>query len=369
MADPLWQDFHVDQNRVRVTDENRARLYFAQTSRALDALHRAVEQVTGTTNAESRAVDDFLHRLRRTFDALALRHFYGGDDRVLKIDATDSGFVHWSVLLELAAELEAKAGTLAEIPEPAQLKKSMLEQIVDYGLHPRDLQEKMLRRLYLEALHPERLFRCFLPGELVKVGRADDAASYFWSFATYDRAQNRPFIYLLYFEYDGGRTPLSAASDEFQEIRRVAEHTASGRVNLLAFSNRFDERLPRMRPRIVKRLVVGPYHSPAFTRDGGALDEILDRLSHRLPFALRFEAETLISERETRVGAGWLSKGKLRQVFWIPPTIDLARRGVSQLERFALMPHWLAQHVRAAALLDDHRHVILERDESIRGLD
>jgi hypothetical protein len=70
------------------------------------------------------------------------------------------------------------------------------------------------------------------------------------------------------------------------------------------------------------------------------------------------ESEILISERETREGAGWLSRGRLRQVFWLPDAIDLASRGVSQLERFLVLPHWLAQRVESAGLLPDHRRVI-----------
>jgi hypothetical protein len=69
------------------------------------------------------------------------------------------------------------------------------------------------------------------------------------------------------------------------------------------------------------------------------------------------ESEILISERETRVGAGWLSKGALRQVFWLPDAPERAARGVSQLERFLILPHWLAQRVRAAGLAAEHQLV------------
>lgn len=368
-AEVIWQHFQRDENCVAVTGENRTRVYLAQIRRALAALRRAVEQATAITNAERHAVEHAVGRLHRTFEILALRHFYPRPGRELKIDTTDSGFVHFSTLLELAADLEQREGELATLPGPEELKRRMLDQIVEYSLHPREQQLAMMRRLYLEALQPEAVFRTFLPGPLERVGRSDDEPSYFWSFASYDRALNRPFVYLIYFALEREKQALSADSEAFAEIQAAAESSAAGRINLLGFSHRLDELLPSVRPRIVKRLVLGPYWAPGFTRTEGAFGELLASAPERLPFALRWESETLISERETRVDAGWLSKGRLRQVFWVPKTLDLSARGVSQLERFVLLPHWLAQRVRAAGLLEDHHHLVIESDESVHELD
>lgn len=365
-ADPIWQHFHLDENCLPLTGRNKVQVYFAQMRRALAGLVRTVQQDTSITNAERLAVDHFVRRLHDTFEILALRHFYPSHSPELRIDASDSGFVHFSTLLELAGELERRDAELAEIPPPPELLRRMLDQIVDHGLHPAELQATLMRRLYLQALEADRLYRAFLPGKLERAGK--DAENYFWSFACYDRALNRPFVYLLYFAYDADGKPLADDARAFQEIQAVAEHTAAGRISLLAFSSRLDERLPRLRPRIVKRLVLGPWWAPGFTRPDDRLGELLESLADRLPYALRWEAETLISERETRVGAGWLSKGQLRQVFWIPDHLDLSARGVSQFERFLLLPHWLAQHVQAAGLLPDHRHLPLDGDEGARDL-
>jgi hypothetical protein len=363
------EDFHRDENRESLTGDRKVRVYFAQLGRALVALHRAIEQGTAITNAENQAVDRFVRRLRSTFDALALKYYHGGagggTGQTLRIDTTDSGFPHFSTLLELAADLGERDARLAELPSLEDGKRRMLEQIVEYSLHPRELQRAMMRRLYLEALGPETLFRAFLPGTLQKVG--GDEASYFWSFASYDRALNRPFVYLVYFAWDG--KPAPGDPGQLAEIEAVAERAAGGRQSLLAVSARLDELLPRMRPRIVKRLILGPFHSPHYTRNEGEFGALLDRMAEHLPFALRFETETLISDKETRVGAGWLSKGQLRQVFWIPKSVDLASRGTSQLERYVLLPHGLAQRVRAAGLLDDHRQLVIDEGEQIHGLD
>jgi hypothetical protein len=366
-----WEDFHGDDNCVALTGENRVRVYLAQIRRALDSLRRSIEQDTAITNAERHAVAHFVGRLHRTFEVLALRHYYPQPGRELKIDRKDSGFVHWSALLELAVDLEQKEHELAGLAKPEAIKRQMLSQIVDHSLHPRDLQAELMRRIYLEALDAEVLFRSFLPGPLEPVGRPDDeeGPSYFWSFATYDRALNRPFVYLLYFALDASREKrLSEDSETFAALCQTAEACAAGRINLLGVSHQLDAQLPALRPRIVKRLVLGPYWSPEFTSVDGPFGELLASLSEQLPFALRWESETLISERETRVDAGWLSKGRLRQVFWVPKTLDLSARGVSQLERYVLLPHWLAQRVRAEGLLEDHQQLVIEGDEGVHEL-
>jgi hypothetical protein len=356
-ADQIRRDFELGDNRVTIAGDVRVRLYFSQVRRALGALRGAVEGGTAITNAERQAVTHFAERLQQTYEILALRHFFSGTGPELRIDRTDSGLAHFSMLLELAADLQTKADRLAGLPPFEQLKRRMLDQIVDHGLHPRGLQEQMMLRLYLEALSEGKLFKAFVPGKLEKVG--EGLASWFWSFATYDRALNRPFIYLIYFSYDDEEAPLEADSRAFAEIQAVAESSAAGRINLLAFSNRLDERVGALSPRIVKRLVLGPYWASPFTGADGELGELFESLEERLPFAMCWELETLISERETRVGAGWLSKGQLRQVFWIPKEIDLTARGVSQFERFVLLPHWLAQQVEAAGLLPDHNRIAI----------
>jgi hypothetical protein len=341
---------------MAVADAARSRAYFAELRLALGGLQAAVERATPVANAERSAVAGFVGRLRRSLALLALRHHFPAPGGELRIDARDSGFPHWGSLLELGADLERRGAALAELPDRQTLKRRMLEQILRHAVHPRELQAALARRSYFEALDAEGVFRPFLPGPVAKVGGPEDEASWLWTFATYDRALNRPFLHAVYFVWEGD--PLDTGSEAFAELAAAAERSAVGRASLLVLARQLDERVPRLRPRIVKRLVLGPFWSPAFTGGEGPLGALLIEHAGRRPFALRLESEILISERETREGAGWLSRGRLRQVFWLPDAVDLATRGVSQLERFLILPHWLAQRVEEAGLLPDHRRVI-----------
>jgi hypothetical protein len=112
----------------------RVRVYFA-SSGALARLQRGPEQATPQSGAERRATSGFLERLGRTLDLLALRALLPAGGAELRIDATDSGFVHWS---GCSSWPPTSSGGAPRSPscrrdEP---KRRMLEQIVRYGLSP-----------------------------------------------------------------------------------------------------------------------------------------------------------------------------------------------------------------------------------------
>src|SRR5690606_25607120 len=124
----------------------------------------------------------------------------------------DSGFFHFSTLIDLAADLKARDALLAVMHPVAELKREMAARIVRSQAPVRDLQQQIARRLYLEALAPEGVLEPFVPGPLVQLQADDSQHTGFWSFATYDKGLNRPFVYLIYFVYDR-RHPLEEGSD------------------------------------------------------------------------------------------------------------------------------------------------------------
>jgi hypothetical protein len=365
--DAIWADFNLEQNCVQVSDVNQVRLYFAQFALALRCLDRLFEKSAGASNHEARAIDRVIGRLTDTFRLLGLKYFYPTPSDTLKIDATDSGFFHFSSLIELEADLRGRVESLAKLEPLHQLKQELADRVVRHQAPVRDLQEKIARRLFHEQLAPEKIFSPFLCGELSATAATDEGNTYFWWFATYDKALNRPFLYMLYFVYDKDE-PLTDESMDFAQLVEEARGHASGKLNLLAFSHMLDDALPKISPRIVKRVILGPWWAPQFTVNEGELGKLLDEARQTLPFALKWETETLISDREVRVGKSLISRGKLKQVFWIPGDVDLAARGVSHLARFVLVPHGLAQHMAERDVLADHSRYVIDQDDEVHGV-
>lgn len=368
ILDPVWEDFDPQRNCVEVSDQNRVRLYFAQISQALGCLARIFETTAGRSNTEYQAIDAYLRRLRSTLEILSWKHFYSGTGDELKIDTTDSGFLHFSSLISLAADLKARDRELDDTPSFADLKENLVRRIVDYRVPPREDQLKIARRKYLESLNAEATIPPFLEGALVPSGEMDGLPAYFWSFATYDRQLNRPFIYLVYFVYDNPGRTLDTTEVEYVSLVEAAERAARGRDNLLHFSKTLDDSLPRLSPRVVKRLILGPYCSPVFTVNEAPLAKVLDPLAGRFPFVLRWESETLLSDRSMREGKGLFRRGKLKQIFWIPKNLDLQSRGVSHVERSVLFPHWLGQHFSGSGLHDDHRCYVFDKEARVHAV-
>jgi len=358
----IWRDFDLDQNCVALVGEDKTRVYLSQVRRALSVLGDDLKTQPSVTEGERRAVTECLERLAKTYEALGLRHFFS-EGTELKIDTSDSGFVHFSALLELAADLQARDEKLATLGTVAEIKRAMLDQIVDHGIHPRALQVELMQRLYLESIRDETVVRAFISGRLERVAESDN---YFWSFSTYDRALNRPYVYLLFFGYESASKSaggLREDSEAFAEIRSAAESAALARIGLLGFASSLDHKIDPIRPKIIKRLVIGPYWAPQMTGTEGELGELLESFADRLPYALRWETETLLAERETRVGAGWFSKGQTRQVFWIPKDPELQARGASQVARSLAVPDWFAQQIEAKGALPNHRFVPIPQGE------
>lgn len=368
ITDPVWDDFDPRLNCVEVTDQNRVRLYFAQLSQALGCLSRIFETTAGRSNTEFRAIDTYLRRLRRTLEILSWKHFYTGAGDELKIDTTDSGFLHFTSLIALAADLGRRASELEETASFEELKESLVRRIVDYRVMPREDQAKIARRRFLESLEPEGTVPSFLEGELIPSGEMEDLPAYFWWFATYDHQVNRPFIYLVYFVYDNPGRTLDRTEVEYVALVEAAERLARGRDSLLHFSKCLDDSLPRISPRVVKRLILGPYCSPHFTVNEEALAKVFEPVADRFPFVLRWESETLLSDRSTREGRGLFRRGKLKQIFWIPKSMDLQSRGVSHVERSVLFPHWLGQYLSGSGLFEDHRRYVFDKEARVHGV-
>jgi len=363
----IWKEYRLQENCVHVTDHNAVRLYFAQFTLALGSLASILRQQTGGTSSETVAVCGFIDRLLETFRLLALKYFYQRPGDGLRIDATDSGFLHFSTLIETEADLAGRMKALTEFATVPDLKAEMADRIIRLRCSSRDIQEKIATRLYLEGLCAHKVFHAFLPGTLITVNPDEKQKSSFWSFATYDRTLNRPFLYLLYFTHRADQE-LTTSSEAFRTLATQAERLASGNLNLLGFSGLLDDAVESISLKIVKRIILGPYWSPHFTENEGPLGPLLDGVKEQLPFVLRWEAETLISDRERVVGKSLLSRGRLKQVFWIPKSLDLSTRGVSHLERFVLMPYWLGQHLKPAGLFPDHHHYVIDKEDEVYGV-
>ena len=65
-AESIWDDFHLDENCVTVTGDNKVRVYFSQIRRALAALERSVEE--STVQLELWGEDGEFYRIERSGD-------------------------------------------------------------------------------------------------------------------------------------------------------------------------------------------------------------------------------------------------------------------------------------------------------------
>jgi hypothetical protein len=355
-GEELTARFRHEDNCVQVGAEADIRAYFQQLDISLTGMARALPG--GPDRLAQDAVGGVLKRLSRLYQVLEFRYRYPTPGVVLKVDKSDSGFVHFSTLLDLDVDLAQREKRLAAMPTAAELKRRMVEQIACERVFPRKLQEELARRSYLEQLVRDELFWEFNPGPLVSMGDG----CYLWSFSTYDKVLNRPFVYLLYLKQERPVGKLTFDSGDFQLIVAEAKKMASGRQSLLVFSKAIDDVPVRLSPRIVKRFIVGPFFSDRFTINETTLDVLFATVKDRSPFVFSWETEVLVSDRE------FLAPGKLKQIFWTPQEAGLMARGVSHVERSILVPHWFAPYLKEASLFTDHHQFTIDKEDGVYGI-
>ena len=113
----------------------------------LRAVHGAPSRRSRAASGEDQRRDTPRRRRLRdsscasTSDLLALKYFYPAPGPELRIDTTDSGFVHWRALHRAGGRPPGTDAALCRLPR-TELKRRMLEQIVRYRpAHPRDLAD------------------------------------------------------------------------------------------------------------------------------------------------------------------------------------------------------------------------------------
>jgi hypothetical protein len=358
-GEELTARFRHEDNCVSIGAEADVRVYFRQMAASFRGMLRALPG--GADRLAVSALQGSICRLAYLYQVLEHRYRYPRPGVALKVDASDSGFVHFSTLLELEVDLAAREKRLGR-PTVAELKQRMVDQIARERTFPRGLQEQLSERLYYEQLVEKELFWEFNSGPLVQVSRGN----YLWSFSTYDRVMNRPFVYLLYLKQERPQE-LSVESAEFQALMSEAKKMASGRQSLLVFSKAIDDLPVPLTPRIVNRFIIGPVCN-RFTINETSLDTVFSAVKEKEPFVFSWEAESLVSDREFRTGVGMFTSGKLKQVFWTPREAGLMARGVSHVDRYILTPHWFATYLNEAGLFTDHHTFTFDKEDEVYGI-
>ena len=130
-----------------------------------------------------------------------------------------------------------------------------------------------------------------------------------WSF--YDVSHNRPFICFMYFNYDGNRI-----NDYKDEIYDVLKMTSDRDMSLDTMAYTIDRKLPKVSPKLIKRIDLGPIHNVFAKDENEVTHAILEGIGKKeIPlesYAISFKINEVKSKSEFKEG-GFFSKQILQK--------------------------------------------------------
>ena len=332
----------------KILESARAtRRYFAKFERIIGHLDEVTElsQKEGLLSGpEATILQAYLKSLSFTFTALSYKFLMAnrigeGTAPLLSIDKSDSGFPVFQELLQMAADaLQAKAH-LKSLPSQDRLKKDMINHILSEQAAPTKLQYALSQRIYYEYLNGARLFLSQNDPQAIWTGNEpSDRRQYLVHWATYDSQTNVPAVYLMEL-HDTGRKALPRDERRWPRVQSHLMAQSVSTLKLLTIARGFDRDFDDLHPVRLRRFLLGPMYSHAFTEQHGPLRDILADASGEagLDWALTWTVETLEAKATEQEKTGFFSSAE-RQIYDIDPMLP-GIQGVTNRRQSLILPH------------------------------
>jgi len=209
-----------------------------------------------------------------SLEALRVKYLFDEEDK-MKIDLTESGFPNYMEFRYLVNDLSLKNEFLEKLPKVTNLKNEFLETLFKQKENVSSVKlHQAASIIYYTTIDKRYIFKRFVQGKIIKTNEYDAQFLVSWSF--YDITYNRPFICFLYFDYDGKHI-----ADYKSKIYEVLKIAADRSINLDIIAYLIDKKLPKIYPKRIKKLDVGPLHN-IFAKDENILTHnLLENISNK----------------------------------------------------------------------------------------
>ncbi|GGW62910.1 hypothetical protein DFQ11_102328 [Winogradskyella epiphytica] len=268
---------------------------------ALKELIVAVQQKQILNQQEVLLFKQYSDLLLYSIEAMRVKYMYDEEEN-MRVDLTDSGFPNYLEFRYLFNDLELRKDYLDKLTSIDVLKEEFLDTLM------RKKEPISKRKLfqaasivYYTSAKKEYIFNRFVQGKIISVTEGSPAAHLVsWSF--YDVSHNRPFICYMYFNYDGKNV-----QDHKDEIYAVLKNVADRDMNLDTMAYAIDKRLPKVFPKRIRRVDLGPLHN-VFAKDENKVTHvILEGIANKnVPldsYAISFQIDELDSASEFKEGS------------------------------------------------------------------
>lgn len=209
---------------------------------------------------ESQLAKQYCDLLLYSIEAMRVKYMYDDEDN-MKVDLTDSGLPNYLEFRYLFNDLELRDEYLNKLTPIATLKDEFLDTLMrkKEAVNKRKLFQAA-SIVYYTSVNKAFIFNRFVQGKIIK---ATDTASaeYMTSWSFYDVSHNRPFICYMYFNYTG-----KDVNEDKEAIYEVLKTVADRDMPLDTMAYSIDRKLPKVAPKLIKRIDLGPLHN-VFAKD------------------------------------------------------------------------------------------------------
>ncbi|WP_298238352.1 hypothetical protein [uncultured Algibacter sp.] len=263
-----------------------------------------------------------------SIEAMRVKYMYDEEDN-MKVDLTDSGFPNYLEFRYLFNDLELRDEYLGKLTPIATLKDEFLDTLLRKKEPVK--KSKLFQAssiVYYTSVNKQYIFNRFVQGKIIAAPK-DAEADLLTSWSFYDVSHNRPFICFMYFNYDG-----SKINDYREDIYEVLKTVADRDMTLDTMAYTIDRKLPKVFPKLIKRIDLGPLHNVFAKDEHKVTHTILESIGKKeIPlesYAFSLRVDEVQSKSEFKDG-GFFSKQVLQK--WD----DVFR------QKYVLAPHRIIQ--------------------------
>ncbi|REG88144.1 hypothetical protein [Winogradskyella sediminis] len=272
---------------------------------ALKELIVAVQQKQILNQQEVLLFKQYSDLLLYSIEAMRVKYMYD-DEENMKVDLTDSSFPNYLEFRYLFNDLALREEYLEKLTNIDVLKEEFLDTLM------RKKEPIAKRKLfqaasivYYTSAKKEYIFNRFVQGKIIKAPEGT-VAEYLVSWSFYDVAHNRPFICYMYFDYDG-KDPQKDRNEIYNALKTIADREMA--LDTMAYG--IDKRLPKVLPKLIKRVDLGPIHNVFAKDENKVTHAMLQGIANKeIPlesYAISFKIDELESGSAFKEG-GFFSK-------------------------------------------------------------
>ena len=261
----------------------------------------AVQQKQLLSQQEVLLFKQYSDLLLYSIEAMRVKYMYD-DEENMKVDLTDSGFPNYLEFRYLFNDLELREEYLGKLTNTEELKDEFLDTLM------RKKEPIAKRKLfqaasivYYTSAKKEYIFNRFVQGKIISAPEGSEE-EYLVSWSFYDVSHNRPYICYMYFNYDGKNI-----QDYKDEIYSVLKNAADLDMNLDTMAYAIDKRLPKVFPKRIRRVDLGPLHNVFAKDENKVTHAILQSIANKeIPlesYAISFKIDELKSSSEFKEGS------------------------------------------------------------------